>query len=541
MRSVQPCLASLLLFTASLAPVPVAAAPRPPPPLADIDALVARAMNEFSVPGVSVAVVKDGRVVLARGYGVRRMGEPATVDADTVFSIASNTKAFTCSALSVLAQDGKLDWDDPVNRHLPAFQMYDPWVTRQVTVRDLVTHRSGLGEGQGDLMVFPSTSVTRSEIVQGIRFLKPASSFRSQFGYSNVMYVVAGEVVAAASGRSWNEFVEARLIAPLGMTRTSTWSATSLDNVAAPHANVKGALVPMEQGTYDNVGPAGSIRSSAADMARWVKMLLECSRKTVPAGETCPLDAASIQRMWTVQMALQPGEPPEGLEVLKASFSGYGLGLGMRDYRGRKLVGHTGGLPGFVSQVTLVPEERLGIVVLTNQEAEGAFGAVTQGVLDAYLGTPTPPVDWVVAFRNAAEAERKKAAEAVAKAVAARDAASRPGLPLARYAGRYRDPWYGDVTIQEEKGGLVLSMTRTPGMVADLDHWQQDTFVTRWRSLSSLDLSQAEAYVTFALRPDASVERVTLAPVSPATDFSFDFRDLELTPVPTEPGAAKTP
>jgi hypothetical protein len=189
----------------------------------------------------------------------------------------------------------------------------------------------------------------------------------------------------------------------------------------------------------------------------------------------------------------------------------------------------------------LVPEERLGIVVLTNQEEEAALWSVTQHVLDAYLGAPTPPIDWIVAFRNLVEAGRKKAEEVVAKAAAGRDATSRPGLPLARYAGRYRDPWYGDVTIQEEKGRLVLSMTRTPGMVADLEHWQQDTFVTRWRPLPSLDLSQAEAYVTFALRPDASIERVSLAPVSPAIDFSFDYRDLELTPVPGEPGAGKTP
>ena len=530
-----------LLLAGSLAAAPALAKPRPAPPLAGLDAYVARAMREFGVPGMAVAVVKDGQVVLAKGYGVRRAGEPERVDADTLFGIASNTKAFTCAALSILVQDGKLSWDEPVTRHLPGFQMYDPWVTREVTVRDLVTHRAGLGLGQGDLMWWPPTTFTRAEIVSGIRYLPPASSFRSRYAYSNVMYVAAGEVVAAVSGRSWDDFLRERIVSPLGMARTTTSTSALADNVAAPHLEVAGVVRPIPVMSFDNVGAAGAVHSSASDMARWVKMLLECGRKGLPPGETCPLKPEAIQRMWTAQFALGTPDPPAGLETLKANFAAYGLGFGLRDYRGRKVASHTGGLPGYVSQVALVPEERLGVVVLTNQEETGAFEAVRYRVFDEYLGAPAPPVDWVAAFRKRAEDERKKAEEAVAKAAAARDSASRPSLPLAKYAGRYRDPWYGEVAIAEEGGRLVLTMTRTPGMVGDLEHWQHDTFVARWRQAFMSDESPADAYVSFALRPDASIERVTMAAVSPAIDFSFDFQDLVLTPVPAEVQPAKAP
>ena len=221
------------------------AKPKPAPPLAGLDAYVARAMREFGVPGMAVAVVKDGQVVLAKGYGVRRAGEPAPVDADTLFGIASNTKAFTCAALSILVEEGKLAWDDPVTKHLPAFQMYDPWVTREVTVRDLVTHRAGLGLGEGDLMWWPPTTFTRARDRAGDPLrCKPASSFRSRYAYNNVMYVAAGEVVAAVAGTSWDDFVRERILSPLGMSRTTTSPSATAGNVAAPHLEVEGVVGP---------------------------------------------------------------------------------------------------------------------------------------------------------------------------------------------------------------------------------------------------------------------------------------------------------
>ena len=527
-------LATLLLASPALAK-------ETPRPLAGLDAQVARAMEVFAVPGMSVAVVKDGQVVHAKGYGVRRVGEPTPVDADTLFGIASNTKAFTCTALSILAEDGRLDWDDPVTKHLPEFQMYDPWVTREVTLRDLVTHRAGLGLGQGDLMWWPATEFTRREIVRGIRYLKPVSSLRSRYAYSNVMYVTAGEVVAEVSGRSWDDFLRERIFVPLGMSRTNTSVSASSSNVATPHLLVKGRPSPVAPMPADNCGAAGAINSSASDMARWLRMLLECGRRGASGGEGCVLKPDSIQRLWSAQIALGTPGPPTGLEALRANFVAYGLGFGLRDYRGRKLVTHAGGLPGYVSQVALVPEERLGLVILTNQEETGAFRAVMQGILDDYLGAPVPAVDWTAAFRKQADDEAAKARAAVAKAASARSAGGAPSLPLAAYAGRYRDPWYGDVTIAEAGGKLVLNMTRTRGMLADLEHWQHDTFVARWREAFMSDTQPADAYVSFALKPDASIERMTMAPVSPAIDFSFDFQDLLFTPVAPAAGAAAKP
>jgi CubicO group peptidase (beta-lactamase class C family) len=529
------------VLAASAAAAPAWAKPRPAPPLAGLDAHVGRVLQEFGVPGMAVAVVKDGEVLLARGYGVRRAGEAAAVDGDTLFGIASNTKAFTCAALSILVEEGRLAWDDPVTKHLPAFQMYDPWVTRELTVRDLVTHRTGLGLGAGDLMWWPATTFTRGEIVRGMRWVKPASSLRSRYAYNNVAFVAAGEVVAAVSGTSWDAFVEERILRPLGMSRTTSTFAAADANGAAPHLELKGAVVPIAPMDFTNAGAAAALQSSASDMARWLAMLLECGRgKEPPAGRACVLKPESVRRLWSAQTVQGTPDPPPGLEATRASFAAYGLGFGLRDYRGRKVVSHGGSVPGYVSQVALVPEDRLGLVVLTNQEETGAFEAVKYRVFDEYLGAPVPPVDWIAAFRKRADDERRKAEEAVAKAAAARDATSRPSLALARYAGRYCDAWYGDVTIAESGGRLVLEMTRTPGMVADLEHWQHDTFVARWRRTWMSDEAPADAYVSFALKPDASIERMTMAPVSPAIDFSFDYQDLLFTPVPAGAGA-KTP
>ncbi len=529
------------VLVAALLLAPDAFAKEKARPLAGLDAQVARAMQAFSVPGMSVAVVKDGQVVHAKGYGVRRLGEPAPVDADTQFGIASNTKAFTCAALSILGDDGRLDWDDPVTKHLPDFQMYDPWVTREVTVRDLVTHRAGLGLGQGDLMWWPATDFTRREIVRGIRHLKPVSSLRSRYAYSNVMYVTAGEVVAQVSGRSWDDFLRERIFVPLGMSRTNTSVGSNGSNVATPHLLRGGRPTPIAPMQADNCGAAGAINSSASDMARWLRMLLECGRRGASGGDGCVLKPDSIRRLWSAQIALGTPDPPAGLEALRANFSAYGLGFGLRDYRGRKLVTHTGGLPGYVSQVALVPEDGLGLVILTNQEEGGAFRAVMHAILDEYLGAPAPPVDWTTAFRKLTDDEAAKAQAAVAKAAGARAATSSLSLPLAGYAGRYRDPWYGDATIVEAGGKLVLSMTRTRGMLADLEHWQHDTFVARWREAFMSDTQPYDAYVSFALKPDASIERMTMAPVSPAIDFSFDFQDLLFRPVPPPAAEGQRP
>lgn len=507
---------------------------------ADLDGLgsqVARVLEELDVPGMAVAVVKDGEVVLARGYGVRQVGEPGPVTEDTLFAIASNTKAFTCAALAILVEEGRIGWDDPVTRHLPEFQMHDPWVTREMTVRDLVTHRAGLGLGAGDLMWWPPTDLTREEILRGVRHLKPASSFRSRYAYNNIMFVAAGEVVTRASGRPWGQFLQTRILEPLGMARTTTTAAglDPGDGVATPHIHVEGEARPIRLMSFENAAGAVGVHSTATEMARWLAMLLGCSREgAVPEGQTCILKPESIQRLWSSQTVMTPPKLPQDLDSLQADFAAYGLGFGLREYRGRKVVRHGGAVPGYYSRVTLVPEERLGIAVLSNQESGAALDAVTQHILDAFLGAPEPPVDWLEAFVRLASTRREEAERKVTAARGARDPDTTPSLSLSGYVGTYRDPWYGEATIAREDGHLLLDMTRTPRMLADLEHWQHDTFVARWRETWMSDHSPYDAYVTFALGPDGGVERMTMTPVSPAVDFSFDFQDLLFTPVSAE-------
>jgi CubicO group peptidase (beta-lactamase class C family) len=516
-------LAAVLAGGAALAAPPPSPSPAWP---ASLDALVERARREFEIPAVGLAVVKDGRVVVAKGYGLRRLGDPTPADEATLFAIASNTKAFTAAALGLLSEDGTLAWDDPVTRHLPAFQMYDPYVSRELTVRDLLTHRSGLGLGEGDLLYFPPSTYTPREIVEKVRYLKPASSFRSGYAYDNILYIVAGEVVAAASGTTWEAFVRDRLLRPLGM-KDSVPTAAALPpgaNLAAPHARVDGAVRPVPPDAGDNLAAAGGIHSSARDMARWLLALLEAGRPGTSATAPRVLGPALVQEMWTAHTLMPIVDPPAALAALKPRFLSYGLGVTVRDYHGRKLVTHTGGLAGMVSRVALVPEEALGIVVLTNQESDGGRDAIAFGMLDKFLGAAE--TDWVGSFREAARAADEHTRDVEMRQAAARARDSRPSLPLSGYAGRYRDAWYGEAGIQTEAGHLVLRFARSPGLVGDLEHWQYDTFLARWR-----DRNVPAAFVTFALRPDGTIDQVKLAAVSPAADFSYDYQDLLFTPV----------
>lgn len=488
----------------------------------DFDTYVARGLQVLRTPGAAIAVVKDGRVLFAKGYGLRTVGDTGRVDAHTLFQIASNTKAFTTAALAMLADDGKLSWDDPVTKFLPAFQLYDPYVTREFTVRDLVTHRSGLGLGAGDLLWFHS-NYSRAEIAARIRFAKPVSSFRSQYAYDNVLYIVAGEIVAAVAGPTWDDFVRNRIFTPLGMSESGTTTAffTSSRNAATPHAVEDGKLQPVPLDSVDNISPAGGIASNVTDLARWLICRLDSGRY----GGGRLFSEHQAREMWSGQTILPISDPPPPLAALRPSFAEYGLGWRLRDYLGRKTVSHTGGLAGMSSQITLVPAEKLGMVILTNSEAD-LMAALTYRLLDDLLGAPRPRADWVAAFDQSAQLARVSADSTLRATRAGRDSSSHPSLPLGRYAGAYRDDLYGDASVAFENGRLVLRFARSPAFVGDLEHWQYDTFIARWRTRHLED-----AYVTFALDPDGSVERFQMAAVSPLADFSFDFQDLTFRPV----------
>jgi len=493
---------------------------------ANFDVYAARVLKEFQVPGIAVAIVKDGKVVLAKGYGVRKLGESAPVDAHTLFGIASNTKAFTSAALAMLVDEGKITWDDPVIKYIPAFQLYDPYVTREMTIRDLLTHRSGLGLGAGDLLWWPPSDYSRDEIIRRFRYVKPATSFRSRYAYDNVLYMVAGQIIPAVTGKSWDEFIRDRIFKSLGMTESNT-SVSALhlgDNFAIPHAPVDGRIEAIKYINLDNVGPAGAINSNVTDLAKWVIVQLEGG--VIPdSGNKRLFSQRQAREMWTAQTITPLGDPPPPLAALKANFAAYGLGWGLTDYRGKKVVSHTGGLPGYVSRVALVPDLKLGVVVLTNQESGGAFQSIVYRIFDHYLGAPE--TDWTAAFRTLEEQGKARAAEVEKQQAAGRAVDSKPSLPIAKYAGRYDDPWYGEATIGQESGKLVLRFTHTPALTGDLEHWQYDTFKVRCRDRSL----NADAFISFALKPDGAIEQMKIVPVSPLTDFSFDFQDLLFTPV----------
>jgi CubicO group peptidase (beta-lactamase class C family) len=512
-----------LALCLDLAAAQTAARPAAPP---DLDAWVARAMRAFDVPGVALAIVKDDAVVVAKGYGVRRLGDPAPVDARTLFGIASNTKVFTSTALALLVEEKKIEWDAPVIRYLPGFAMWDPYVTRELTVRDLLVHRSGLGLGAGDLLWWPPSTYNRKEIAYRLRFIPPATSFRSAYAYDNVLYLIAGELIETMSGETWERFVSSRILKKVGMNGSDVRhsAAAAGGNVASPHAPIDGTVRPIAPFDSDNTNPAGGINSSADDMAKWLRVLLSGGRL---ADGTRLYSAATARQLTSIVTPLPTADPPVELAPLATNFHGYALGLDVRDYRGHKTVTHTGGLPGYVSRVVFVPDSGIGVAVLTNQESGAAYDSIAFHVLDHYLGAPA--YDWIDGWTKVLARMEARTKDENRQA-AAHTPSSKPSLPLAAYAGTYRDGWYGDVAIVEDGGRLAIRFSHTPALAGELQHYDHDTFIARWRDREL----RADAYVTFALNPDATIDQVKMRAVSEETDFSFDFQDLLLKPVKRE-------
>lgn len=520
----MPALA-LGLFT--LAPIALAA----PPALDDVVESTRRA---FDVPGIAVAIVKDGEVVLARGYGVRDIGSGEPVDAQTRFAIASQTKAFTSASLSILADEGKLSLDDRVIDHLPGFRMSDPYVTREMRIRDLLTHRSGLALGAGDLLFWPASEHSTEEIVRRLAHVPLATSFRADYAYDNVLYAVAQRVIETVSGQSYGDFVSEHIFVPVGM-QGAVINSDQLPpdaNVATGHAKpgFDGELETVAAMTWSNNQAAGGIYASVDDLARWMQVQLEGGvlGKNDDGSERRLFSAERHRGMWELVTPIRiPAEPAvPDLAPALPQFYGYGEGWSVSEYRGRKLVWHTGGWPGMVSRITLVPELDLGIVVLTNQEVGAAFQAITYEALDQFLQAPDS--DWVAAYSAAVKTSRGKADEAWKKHQAARDRRSRPSLPLSDYAATYRDAWYGDVVISLENRELVMRFAHTPALVGTLEHWQHDTFLVRWHDRAL----NADAFASFALDPDGKVRELRMQAASSLTDFSFDFHHLRLVPQP---------
>ncbi|RZM29202.1 MAG: serine hydrolase [Pedobacter sp.] len=484
-----------------------------------VDSLVNKTLTTFNVPGIAVAIVKDGKVIHAKGYGVRSIKGNAKVDEHTLFGVASNTKAFTAAAIGILVDEKKITWDTKVTDVIPEFKLYDPYVTGEFTVRDLLTHRSGLGLGAGDLMVFPdSSTVTTAQLIHNLRFLKPVSSFRTKYDYDNLMYIVAGEVVARVSGVSYDEFIEGRLIKPLGMTETaaSWYRLKNKSNVIDGHAPVGDHLNTVGLSFTEVANAAGGIYSNITDMSKWVIAQINDGKYGTDLSKSL-FSKKTHDEMWTPQTIIRGSSP------YNTHFSSYGLGWFLSDVNGYFQATHTGGLAGIVTQVTIIPEMKLGIIVLTNQQSGAAFNAITNTIKDGYFGVKGQ--DRIKQYNDARLANEKKAKEITDGVTAAIAAAQSAGAvsPIAGVQGIYTDAWFGNVTISDQKGGLYMQSKASPKLQGKMFYYKANTYIVKWNE-RSLD---ADAYVIFNLDHSGKPTGFKLESISPLTDFSFDFQDLD--------------
>jgi len=489
---------------------------------AQIDRIVEQAMNVFDVPGIAVAVVKDGRVIHSRGYGVRSVNTAQKVDENTLFAIASNTKAFTAASLGILVDEGKLKWEDKVIDYIPELRLYNSYVTENFIIKDLLTHRSGMGLGAGDLMIWPgSPDFTKDDVIHNLRYLRQTSQFRTKYDYDNLLYIVAGEVVARVSGTSWEEFVESRIMKPLGMTMTAASINRLKDrsNIIDAHVPVNGKLevVPKHEGDLHN--PVGGIMSSIADMSKWVIMQMNNGKYGENLGKQIFSEEVHAE-MWTPQTIIAV----RSKNVYNTHFAAYGLGWRLSDEKGYKVVGHTGSLQGIVTQVTLIPEIKLGIIVFTNQQADAAFSAITNTIKDSYYGMTG--FDWITEYKNRVIASQKNATsitEEVWKNIETQSNSARVIPDIAPFIGTYSDVWFGDVTVSQKDDKLRFYAVKSPKLTGEMIFYRGNTFIVKWDD-RTLD---ADAFAVFSLDREGKPSGITMEAISPLTDFSFDFQDLD--------------
>lgn len=480
---------------------------------ADVDAYVTRVLRELNVPGAAVAIVQNDQVIYAKAFGVKELGKPERVTADTKFAIGSISKSFTTTLLGILADEKKVGWDDRVSQYLPFYEMWDPWVTREQTVRDLLIHRAGLRHIAGGTIWYGSDH-SREEVLRRARHLEPVSSFRSVFSYQNVNYLAAGEVARVAGGKSWDEQVRERIFAPLGMKDSTTTIPAPDSNVASPHVEIDGALRVVPHRNYDNVAPAASIYSSVRDMAEYARLHLNRGA----LGEKRIYSEAVARQMFSpqslVSVPMQP--PPAELAAYEQMFFAYGFGWFMGDIHGHKVIEHSGGVDGFTAQVKMIPSKRAATIVLANYEGS-AIGVIDRHLIDLLLGAK--PFDWLAFSQKRMAEGKKRRADAEAKRIAERKASERPSLPLAAYAGTYRDKLYGDLTVALENDKLVLRFSHTPSFTADLEPWHYDTFRTHWR-----DPVVTKGFVTFPLTARGEIDALVFDQPSL---LDADFRELD--------------
>lgn len=490
----------------------------------EIDNLAERSMKAFDVPGIAVGIVKDGKLIHAKGYGVRSLNTKLPTDENTLFGIASNSKAITCTALGMLVDAGKLKWDDKVRDYIPEFKLYSPYVTEEFTIRDLLTHRSGLGLGAGDLMFFPDSSdFELKDIIYNLRFLKQTSGFRSKFDYDNLLYIVAGEVVTRASGVSWDEFVEEKIFKPLGMNKTAGSFDRLKDksNVIDGHAPVNGKVQVIARSSVKVGHAAGGVNSNISDLGKWVQLWLNQGK--YGEGLSKRLFSEAVYREITSPQTILPVYRPGPYNT---HFSAYALGFGVSDEKGYKLVTHTGGLEGMVTQVSMIPELNLGIIVLTNQQEGGAFVSITNQVKDFYYGiTGTDRVTQYSKGRQGQVDMANKLVDSIWKEIQSVKPSEKPNINL--FTGTYHDVWFGDVTISIKNGKAWFDSKRSPKLTGEVFYYKANTFAVKWADRSM----DADAFLNFSLDEEGKAAGLKMRAISPLTDFSYDFHDLDFSKV----------
>jgi len=485
-----------------------------PGQLQTLDSIYQKALTDWNVPGMAIAIVSKDTVWLSKGYGFTDITTRSKVDANTLFALASNTKAFTATSLAMLVDQGKLNWQDKVINYLPWFEMYDPYVTAEMTVEDLLCHRSGLKTFSGDLIWYAST-YTREEVIRRARFLKPAYGFRTQFGYSNIMFITAGELIPAITGRSWDNFVQEEILTPLGMER-SVLHVTDLsnrDNIAQPHTYVDGRLLQIPWLDWNNMAPAGSLISSANDMAKWLQFNLSDG---IEGEDTL----VSARQMYALQ------SPHTILTVSKGSsryfptthFKAYGMGWTMMDYMGRKIVSHNGGYDGMISQTVFIPEANVGFVIMTNA-LSSLYYPLMYHTLDVLLNNPEK-IDWNTnVLSNIKKGEERKAKEQQ-ELEDSRNKKSKPTLNLADYTGFFGCPIYDSIQVSMENDELVIQFMRSPLFRGKMKHWQYNTFEVTFDALPSLP----KGFVTYQIDREGKANGMEIFLDNPDFDFTeFNF------------------
>jgi len=488
------------------------------PDLQKLETYIQKCMTDWEIPGMAVGIIKNDSLIFAKGFGVREINKPDKVDANTMFGIASNTKAFTAAALATLVDEGKIKWDDKVIDYIPYFEMYDPFVTHEFTIRDLLCHRSGLATFSGDL-VWDASNYNREEIIRRIKYLKPVYSFRSHYGYSNLLVLTAGEIIPKVTDKSYDDYVKEKFFEPLGMTATNTsiTNHANYKNLAIPHAKNNGKTVTVKYISWDNIAPAGGINSTVNDMSKWIKMQLN---KGTLDGKLY-FSKSAQREMWSSQTIEDVSKFDEML-FPSMHFHTYGLGWDMFDYHGRKIINHSGGLDGMISQVVLVPEEKIGFVILTNSINYLPY-TLMYSILDECFGVEGK--DYSSIILNYVKIRDENKIKADKDADDKRNKKSKPSLSLDKYCGTYGGELYGNATITLKNGKLELQFVPTPDFFSVLEHWQYDTFVVEFKNFPSLPKGK----INFILNQDGDVDEFKIDVPNP----DFDFTELKFKKLPS--------